>query len=300
MEEVNNNQSPSFEESVRRMLKTVPQPIRTAVEKGTYTTLAKELAAKHSLHVDQGGVLEREILLLLLGLENADEFAQTLTTDIGLPQKTVTSVIQDLNTRLFVPLREEMRKANPQQPASQAQTNTQPKKPTTPVLAKPVGAALPPRPIASPAPHFGAVPPPPKPQVVPNAALKEALASIKPKNELPPKKFLPGQEAVFGSFAPKKPEDPALTPPKTTPVPPKPSAPPEQTPPTSKPTPPAAFPARPMPIPAKPAAPVPPTPPKPVATPAVALAQQNTPSQPAPIKSAPEKYKLDPYREPIE
>jgi hypothetical protein len=120
---------PSFDESVAQVMRTLPSPIRNYLGQGKYSEVANNLMTKYGLHVDQGGILEREIMLLLMGIENPDEFTQALVEEAKLDQQTINNIVKDVNEQIFVPLREEMRKG-PQ---------------TVPQIPKPVAVAEPPR-----------------------------------------------------------------------------------------------------------------------------------------------------------
>lgn len=91
-------------------MQTLPPLIRNYLAQGKYTAVAKGMMAKYGLRVDQSGVLEREIMLLLMGIEDPDEFTQTLAEEARLDQKTIDSIVQDINAQIFVPLRDEVRK----------------------------------------------------------------------------------------------------------------------------------------------------------------------------------------------
>ncbi|MFA6519282.1 MAG: hypothetical protein WCT41_00425 [Candidatus Paceibacterota bacterium] len=101
---------PTLEQSIKQVMQILPPPVRSYLAQGKYTAVAQSLTAKYGLRVDQGGVLEREIMLLLMGIENPEEFNQALVTEANLNQQTVSSIVQDVNAQVFSPLREEMRK----------------------------------------------------------------------------------------------------------------------------------------------------------------------------------------------
>lgn len=88
----------------------MPPAIRAYLTEGKYTPVAKNMMSKYNLRVDQGGVLERELMLLLMGVEDPSEFTKTLVEEARLDQKTANSIAQDVNNQIFIPLRaEEMR-----------------------------------------------------------------------------------------------------------------------------------------------------------------------------------------------
>ena len=106
----------TFEQSIRAVMQTLPPVLRKYLADGKYTPVAKSLAIKYGLHIDQAGVLEREIMLILMGIENPEEFAKSLTTEASIPEGTVRNIMTDVNAQIFVPLREQM-KSSAQQTA---------------------------------------------------------------------------------------------------------------------------------------------------------------------------------------
>ena len=97
------------EESIKQVMQTLPPVVRAYLSQGKYTEIAKNLIVKYNLHPDQGSILEREIMLLLMGIEDPDEFTQTLVGEAQLDEKNVDSIVQDINTEIFLPLQEQMK-----------------------------------------------------------------------------------------------------------------------------------------------------------------------------------------------
>ena len=99
-------------------MKTLPLIIRSYIAQEKYTSVTRSLMMKYRLRTEQGGVLERGIMLLLMGVESPDEFTQTLADEARLDQQTIDNIIQDVNDQMFVPLREQMRNAGNTAPQS--------------------------------------------------------------------------------------------------------------------------------------------------------------------------------------
>lgn len=140
-----NQSNLTFEDSIKEVMQTLPPVIRDYLAQGKYTPIAKSLMTKYNLRIDQGGVLEREIMLLLMGVENPDEFTQALVEEARLDEQTVSNIIKDVNNQIFAPLRKEEEKGgmneNIQSPA----------KPAAPVAAPRPGVVTP--------PHIAPLPP---------------------------------------------------------------------------------------------------------------------------------------------
>lgn len=144
-------------------MKTLPPFLQKYLSEEKYTVAAQSLMSKHKLRMDQGGILERELLLLLMGIENPTEFAQALTDEAKIDPEVMHDLIKDINEQVFVPLRkqeEEMTKkaklpqpqASIARPAVPAMPAAHPKvvvfdRPEAPKLvAKPVPAHIAPLP----------------------------------------------------------------------------------------------------------------------------------------------------------
>src|SRR3989344_8204570 len=110
----------SLDESIKEVMQTLPPPIRNYLAQGKYTAVAKGLMVKYRLHIDQAAIAEREIMLLLMGIENPAEFTKALAEEAKLDQQVVNSIVQDVNAQIFVPLRDEMRNVAPTQGAQVA------------------------------------------------------------------------------------------------------------------------------------------------------------------------------------
>jgi hypothetical protein len=155
---------PSIEESIQQVMHTLPPPIRRYLGQGKYSVVANGLMKKYGLHADQGGILEREIMLLLMGIENPDEFTQALVGEAQLDQQTVNSIVQDVNAQIFLPLREEMRNGT---------QNTQP--PVPPSVPPPVPQLQEPPRMTMP------VPPPRVNAPIPNYASSRTVIPANPQ-----------------------------------------------------------------------------------------------------------------------
>lgn len=104
---------PTLESDIKELMKEVPPQVKAVFVSGKIETVAKNLMQKYKFHIDQGAVVEREIILLLLGLKNPNEFIKTLAEEAKLDQQIINNVVRDVNEQIFVPLREEMKKAPP-------------------------------------------------------------------------------------------------------------------------------------------------------------------------------------------
>ncbi len=315
---------PTLDESVKEVMQTLPPVIRNYLSQGKYTDVAKNLASKYGLRIDQAGILEREIMLLLMGIENPIEFTQSLAQEAKLDQKTIDGITEDINTQIFAPLRQEegrMNKVSPTIPPAPPQRAVPPRPinagvPSyapplqSPMYARPINK-IPPaesapvfQPKKVPAPWGSFNKPAQEPQKnVSNTPLRAAIASAQQPMS---SRMLEDHEEPHIEFS-EKPSAPvpvqrASTPPITA-MPQRSATPPAMTMQSQRSVPPpqnlpGVMPSGVIPPGGRPTFTVAPKvvpsapPPRPV------VSVPPTPSVPTP--SAPKSYSTDPYREPVD
>ncbi len=179
----------TLEESVKQVMHTLPAPLRNYLASGKYSLVAKNLMTKYGLHIDQGTVLEREIMLLLMGIENPDEFADALKTEALLSEDVMRNIMTDVNQEVFVPLQKQMREeasaspVTPPPPSRIVRTMA----PAVQGANAPMPSYMPPRPevrLSQPSPQAMAGTAPVIPKVEPRAALPPPPPMIIPTASL--------------------------------------------------------------------------------------------------------------------
>ncbi len=102
-----------FVDQMRALLEDVPPAIRSFIL-NELPSQAERLTNTYRLHADQGGLLERELLLMLAGEEQPSDFSKELT-DAGIPADTVRNIITDVNENIFKKLQAAELEATPQE-----------------------------------------------------------------------------------------------------------------------------------------------------------------------------------------
>ncbi len=103
------SQEPTFDQDLSTVVSQLPTPIRSFFINGKVEVVVKDLMQKYRLHVDQGAIMEREIILLLLGLKDPTEFTKSLSEEAQIDQQTINGVVQDINDQIFIPIQAEMK-----------------------------------------------------------------------------------------------------------------------------------------------------------------------------------------------
>lgn len=157
----------TLEDSIGLLLGKAPRPVQDFVLNELSQT-ARDFMVRHNMRVDQAGVFERELLLMLVGQESPVEFVKALE-ESGMPHDAVQRITADVNERVFKRLRQEERQAGAVPAAPKPTVPAQPEwvtvNPPTPDRA-PVPEFLPGAPVP-PAAQPPAPPPPPTPAAAP-------------------------------------------------------------------------------------------------------------------------------------
>lgn len=66
------------------------------------------LAVKHHLRIDQGGVLEEEAMLIMLGLESPSMFMNNLIRQGHIPPSVAAAIVGDINKDVFEKIRHDL------------------------------------------------------------------------------------------------------------------------------------------------------------------------------------------------
>jgi len=64
---------------------------------------------KHGLNVEQIGLLAEEVGFIMLGMVGASDFITNLQTLLDIPQEKAGEIAQEINHKIFLPIREELR-----------------------------------------------------------------------------------------------------------------------------------------------------------------------------------------------
>lgn len=97
-----------MEEALKQVMPALPPAIRHYFAEGRLIPVVRGLVSKYGIRIDQAGILEREVMLLLMGLETSTEFVEALAEEAKIDDETIGKIVQDINEQIFIPLRAEM------------------------------------------------------------------------------------------------------------------------------------------------------------------------------------------------
>ncbi|MEK7579146.1 MAG: hypothetical protein AAB460_01255 [Patescibacteria group bacterium] len=94
------------EDIIRNKLADLPSEVLKAITEVDIRVKLQEIMRTHSLRVDQGGALEREVLLMLIGLETPTTFLDNIVKELHVPRETASRVVEDVNQNILKNIRE--------------------------------------------------------------------------------------------------------------------------------------------------------------------------------------------------
>lgn len=100
--------STDIQNQIQERLAQLPESVRRAIKNINYTAQVQSLMQKHNLRLDQAGIVDREIMLVLLGLEHPDKLFSNLMREGGLSKDVAVAIAEDLNEKIFKAIRHEL------------------------------------------------------------------------------------------------------------------------------------------------------------------------------------------------
>lgn len=107
----------------------LPREIKNVVGSTKLSEFLKSLIKKYNLHIDQAGILGDEINFTLLGFTKTTDFIRNLKTQLNLPDEKINAIAKDVNEKIFLPIRESLKKAGDVSPAESGIRNQESRKP---------------------------------------------------------------------------------------------------------------------------------------------------------------------------
>ena len=109
----NENIKPTIEDKLQERLLALPKAVQEAISSSDVEKHLRELSEVHKLHLDQWQKLENEVMLTLLGLEEAENLEENLKKEVGVPDDIAAALTADIARIVFQPIRAELEKELP-------------------------------------------------------------------------------------------------------------------------------------------------------------------------------------------
>lgn len=124
-------------EQLKEAFKKLPSDLQDAIYSVDVSEKLEKIYKKHSLHIDQAGELGSEVGLVMMGLTKPNDFAENITRRLSVPEEKARAVASDINSQIFMPIRQSLMKLHEerdikpetQNPKPQIQTSVTPPPP---------------------------------------------------------------------------------------------------------------------------------------------------------------------------
>jgi hypothetical protein len=116
---------PEVEQLIAKRLSELPSDVQQAILSTDIGKKIQNIGATHGLHIDQLGILEDEVMLVMLGFADPNTFADNVVDHLRIPKETALQITDQIATSIFVPIRESMQAFM----AKRAATNSASKQP---------------------------------------------------------------------------------------------------------------------------------------------------------------------------
>lgn len=200
--------------------RNAPVSIQDTLDGGLVEKVVSDVQVRCRLHADVASTLDDETRFLLLGLVNPAEFFGSLML-AGTDEQTARSIMEEINNRIFIPLKQQVSGSTAKAPAPISYSETPVRVPTPTPVAPPPALDYAPTPVTQILPgSFAAVPAPVQhmapevpapavetPPVVASHTMVSDMASIQQTQVAPPaiappapSQPLPSQPPIIKSY----------------------------------------------------------------------------------------------------
>ncbi len=155
----------SSKELLRKQYEKLPDGLKKALMDANLPAQIQNIIKKHDLRIDQGGVIEDQTMLVLLGLEHPDNFVSGLVRSLAFPLEKVAAIAQDVSDQIFQPVKELLIHAY-------TDPNTVPE---VVISEPPAVSQVPPTSVPTPTPVTPPVPQQPQPNIIAKTKLEQSF-----------------------------------------------------------------------------------------------------------------------------
>lgn len=90
----------NFKRQIEERMEEIPAPLAEAIRQSGWENIVFDIGRKYSLHVDDIGNIQNELILVLVGITHPDEFRSILLKELRIPEDKVDLIIDEINVKL--------------------------------------------------------------------------------------------------------------------------------------------------------------------------------------------------------
>ncbi len=100
----------NIHEMIKERFEKLPPKLQEAITSTEVALKLREISQEHHLHIDQGQVLENETYMVLLGIEQSENYKENLKKELRVPEAKAIEISNDVAKEIFLSVRNTLKK----------------------------------------------------------------------------------------------------------------------------------------------------------------------------------------------
>lgn len=97
------------EQLIKEQIESLPRAVREAIASFDWARIVFDIGRKNNLQVDDIGEIQKEVMLVVLGLISPKEFYDQMVERVGIVEDKAFNIADEVNEKVFVRIREYMK-----------------------------------------------------------------------------------------------------------------------------------------------------------------------------------------------
>lgn len=102
-----------LQKQIEERIAKLPEDIQLAIASNDLGKHIQTIGQRHQLHIDQMEMLQDEVMLVMLGFVNPEDFTAQLQEQVRIPGEKARGITTDIQNEIFMPVRESMKSLIP-------------------------------------------------------------------------------------------------------------------------------------------------------------------------------------------
>ena len=122
------------QQDIKTLLRThfsrLPEKLQSAITESSIPEKLRAISKEHRLHLDQGQSLENETYMVMLGIEESDEYEKNIKKELQIDSETAGKIASAVGKEIFLPIRDALKELTvekQQMPTETTEKNNFPK-----------------------------------------------------------------------------------------------------------------------------------------------------------------------------
>lgn len=96
---------PGVQKIFKEQFQKLPPELKAAITASDLRQKLFVLTQKYRLHIDKAATLENEVVMVLMGMEDPEEFVRNIERELGIDASSAQALAKDVSEQIFHPIR---------------------------------------------------------------------------------------------------------------------------------------------------------------------------------------------------